>query len=161
MKRARVLLGIELVLVALFLLRAQDCGYVGDRAARAFTFLFGEYGTTLVAVGLAAAGLAVGVPRKAWTAVASGVAAMVVRLGRRVPPRKSGPVGTRKTASDGDSPPATGQPPTPPVLADVRGCLRQLGYTGAEIDAVLPRLDPRAGVDGMVRQALQLLGKTA
>jgi hypothetical protein len=47
------------------------------------------------------------------------------------------------------------------VLADVRGCLRQLGYTGAEIDAVLPRLDPRAGIDGMVRHALQLLGKPA
>jgi len=159
-KRPRVLLGVELVLAALFLLRARDCGFVGDHAARGFTFLFGQYGTTLVAVGLAAAGLAVGVPRKAWTAVARGISA-APRLFRRVRPGKSDSIGARETTSKSDSATTPAEPPTSPVLAEVRGCLRQLGYTVAEIDAVMPRLDLRAGFDGMVRHALQILQKTA
>jgi hypothetical protein len=160
-KRPRVLLGIELVLAALFLLRAHDCGFVGERAARGLTFLFGQYGTMLIAVGLAAAGVAVAVPRRTWTAVAGAVAALGSR--RRSSPEKSGSIQTRKTASNNDSDSATtaGQLPTPPVLADVRGCLRQLGYTAGEIESVMPRLDPKVGFDGMVRDALQLLGKTA
>ena len=165
MKRPRVLLGVELVLAALFLLRARDCGFVGEHAASGLTFLFGQYGTTLVAVGLAAAGVAVGVPRKAWTMVAGRISA-VPRLLRRVRPEKSGSIGARKAISNNDSvttsaEPPTAQPPPSPVLAEVRGCLRQLGYTVAEIDAVMPRLDLRAGFDGMVRHALQILQKTA
>ena len=164
MKRPRVLLGVELVLAALFLLRARDCGFVGEHAASGLTFLFGQYGTTLVAVGLAAAGVAVGVPRKAWTVVAGRISA-APRLLRRARPGKSGFTGARKTTSDGDSDsdsvPTPAEPPTSPVLAEVRGCLRQLGYTVAEIDAVMPRLDLRAGFDGMVRHALQILQKTA
>jgi len=161
-KRPRVLLGVELVLAALFLLRAHDCGFVGEHAASGLTFLFGQYGTTLVAVGLAAAGVAVGVPRKAWTMVAGRISA-APRLLRRVRPEKSGSIAARKTTSnsDSDSAATTAEPPTSPVLAEVRGCLRQLGYTVAEIDAVMPRLDLRAGFDGMVRHALQILQKTA
>jgi hypothetical protein len=160
-KRPRVILGIELVLAALFLLRAHDCGFVGERAAMGLTFLFGQYGTTLIAVGLAAAGVAVGVPRKAWTALAGGISAAARRL-RRARPGRSTSIGGRKTTSksDDDSPTTTGEPPTPPVLAEVRSCLRQLGYTGAEIETVIPRLDTRAGLDAMVRHALQLLQKT-
>lgn len=147
-------------MAALFLLRAHDCGFVGEHAARGLTFLFGQYGTTLVAVGLAAAGLAVGVPRKAWTVVAGGIAA-APRLFRRVRPDKPGSVGARKTTRDSDSATTTAEPPTSPLLTEVRGCLRQLGYTAAEIDAVMPRLDLQAGFDGMVRHALQILQKTA
>ena len=158
-KRPRVLLGIELVLAALFLLRAHDCGFVGERAAVGLTFLFGQYGTTLVAVGLAAAGVAVGVPRKTWTVLAGGISA-AARLVRRVRPGKSVSTGARKTTSNSDSATTTGEPLTPPVLAEVRSSLRQLGYTGAEIEAVIPRLDRRAGFDGMVRHALHLLQKT-
>ena len=160
MKRPRVLLGVELVLAALFLLRARECGFVGEHAASGLTFLFGQYGTTLVALGLAAAGVAVGVPRKAWTVVAGGISA-APRLFCRVHPGKSGSLEARKTTSKSDSVTTTAEPPTSPVLAEVRGCLRQLGYTGAEIDAVTPRLDLRAGFDGMVRHALQILQKTA
>jgi len=101
-KRPRVLLGVELVLAALFLLRAHDCGFVGEHAASGLTFLFGQYGTTLVAVGLAAAGVAVGVPRKAWTMVAGRISA-APRLLRRVRPEKSGSIAARKTTSNSDS----------------------------------------------------------
>lgn len=157
MKRPRVILGIELVLAALFLLRAHDCGYIGEHAAMGLTFLFGQYGTTLVAVGLAAAGVAVGVPRKTWTVLAGGISA-APRLLRRARPGKSSSVRAPKATSEGVT--NTAEPPTPPVLAEVRSALRQLGYTVAEIEAVMPRLDPRAGFDGMVRHALQLLQKT-
>src|SRR5262249_61328838 len=116
-KRPRVLLGIELVLAALFLVRAQDCGYVGDRAARGLTFLFGQYGTTLIAVGLAAAGVAVATPRRAWAAVAGSIGALG-RSVRRLRPTKSGSIQTHKTTSNSDNATTPRQSPTPPRLAD-------------------------------------------
>jgi RuvA, C-terminal domain len=156
--RPRPLLGSVLILGALFLENARQCGMVGRWLATGAGYLIGTHGTLLVAIGLGGAGIAIALPswlrrvvirleRMAGPPPARSPAAPALHLLRTHarPAAKSGTTVTREA------------PPEPRKLADVRSALRHLGYSAAEIATVWPRLDPRHEVTEMIRDALKLL----
>ena len=158
MTKPRPLLGYVLFLAALFLEGASRSGVVGRWVARAAIHLFGGYGTTLIALGLGGAGLAVAVPQWFWRSLAAagrGVRRLLARVARRLrklPARNAAPSEPIPIARKAASPIRE-----PAKLAEVRGGLRYLGYSAPEITEALKQIDTRRGTEDLIRDALKVL----
>lgn len=162
-RRPRPLLGLILVALALFLARPQ--GLVGAWLSKAVKLLFGPHGLTLLVLMLGIVGLAV-MFRGRWAQIGR-VTFRILRLifwGRKTAPRTVRRLHTVPADPVAEAPRAkvlTFAHLEPGIVGDVRSGLKHLGYDKAEIDCVLPQLDQRRGVSGMLRDALRLLRKAA
>ena len=162
MTRSRPILGSALVLGALFLGNARNCGLVGNWLFRGLSHLVGGFGTMLVAIGLVGTGLALTLPKRSlrrlfaearsagrWSVErldSQGTSSNRLARVKQVPAKRllahSQEVNSRK-------------------LSDFRSGLRYLGYSTTEIAGVLPRIDTGRHMEDMIRDALRLLRRVA
>jgi hypothetical protein len=170
MRRQRLLTGFLLLLAAAFVRHASDCGLLGDWAAHGLHTLLGSYGATLLAVTLAGTAVSVAMPRVigqiivATTKLAvDSTRTLATRVLAKV--RKARPSTVTRVPARTRRP----RPAAPTVLArvpipregELRGALRNLGFSQRDVERVLPQLDSGSGIEGMLRQALLLLRAAA
>jgi hypothetical protein len=158
--------GFIVLITALFISRAGDCGVIGRFVARGCTFLLGAYGTGLLVTALLGVGLVHVVPKAGWRVLGRLTWRGLCAFGRVV---RWWLVGTRsKTVKAAvDTRPSAKVIPIRPApvsildesakVKDVRGALKSLQYTGFEITSVMPMLNESDTVENMIRAAIKLL----
>lgn len=149
----RHLQGLGLLVVAAFIAQAPRCGLLGLGLSKGLNFLLGAYGTSLSVLALVIAAIIVsGLGQDGWHAAKWLLAHKRERTARSetarvAKPAQGGKVVQLRIESS--------------KIKDVRGGLKMLGYTPAEIDTVLERVDGSKMVEEMLREALKLLRKVA
>lgn len=144
--------GFLLLLLALFVGQAHQCGLLGQALARGLTYLLGAYGTSLVVVALVAGGITVsGAAEMMWLFVRGIVKRerVVVRSTRKQPT----PIAVEVTVAPKKQMPTVERM----KITDLRTALKNLGYESGEYAPVIAHADPALPLETLVRGALKEL----